>query len=34
MTCGYPNISKFQDNPNNKDSKVTGKMKTGLVPAR
>lgn len=34
MTCGYPNISKFQDNPGNKDSKVTGKMKTGLVPGK
>ena len=34
MTCGYPNITKFQDNPNNKDSKVTGKMKTGLVPGK
>ena len=34
MTCGYPNISKFQDNAGNKDSKVTGKMKTGLVPGK
>ena len=34
MTCGYPNISKFQDNKDNKDSIVTGKMKTGLVPGK
>ena len=34
MTCGYPNITKFLDNPTNKDSKVTGKMKTGLVPGK
>lgn len=34
MTCGYPNISKILDNPDNKDSKVVGKMKTGLVPGK
>jgi len=34
MTCGYPNITKFLDNPNNPDSKVAGKMKTGLVPGK
>ena len=34
MTCGYPNITKFLDNPTNPDSKVTGKMKTGLVPGK
>jgi multiple sugar transport system substrate-binding protein len=34
MTCAYPNVTKFQDNPNNKDSVVTGKMKTGLVPGK
>jgi multiple sugar transport system substrate-binding protein len=34
MTCGYPNISKSLDNKDNKDSKVTGKMKTGLVPGK
>ena len=34
MTCGYPNISKFLDNAGNKDSKVTGKMKTGLAPGK
>jgi multiple sugar transport system substrate-binding protein len=34
MSACYPNVTKFQDNPNNKDSVVTGKMKTGLVPGK
>ena len=34
MSCCYPNVTKFQDNVNNKDSVVTGKMKTGLVPGK
>ena len=34
MTCGYPNITKFLDNPTNPETKVSGKMKTGLVPGK
>ena len=34
MTARYPNVTKFLDNPNNQDSKIVGKMKTGLVPGK
>ena len=34
MSACYPNVTKFQDNPNNQDSKIVGKMKTGLVPGK
>jgi multiple sugar transport system substrate-binding protein len=34
MSACYPNVTKFQDNPNNPDSKIVGKMKTGLVPGK
>jgi multiple sugar transport system substrate-binding protein len=34
ITCAFPNMPKFLDNPGNKDSKIVGKIKTGLAPGR
>jgi len=34
VTCAYPNMPKFLDNPKNPDSKVVGKLRTGLAPGR
>jgi multiple sugar transport system substrate-binding protein len=34
MACMYPNAPKFLDNPDNPDSKVVGKMRSGLQPGR
>ncbi len=31
-SCMYPNAPKFIDNPDNKDSKVVGKMRSGVTP--
>ena len=34
ITCAFPNMPKFLDNPGNKDSKIVGKLRTGLAPGR
>jgi multiple sugar transport system substrate-binding protein len=34
VTCAFPNMPKFLDNPGNADSKVVGKIRTGLAPGR
>ena len=34
ITCAFPNLPKFLDNPDNKDSKIVGKIRTGLSPGR
>jgi multiple sugar transport system substrate-binding protein len=34
MTCAFPNMPKFLDNPGNADSKIVGKLRTGLAPGR
>jgi multiple sugar transport system substrate-binding protein len=34
ITCAFPNMPKFLDNPGNKDSKIVGKIRTGLAPGR
>lgn len=34
ITCAFPNMPKFLDNAGNPDSKVTGKLRTGLAPGR
>jgi multiple sugar transport system substrate-binding protein len=34
ITCAFPNMPKFLDNPANADSKVVGKIRTGLAPGR
>ena len=34
MSCMYPNAPKYLDNPDNPDSKVVGKMRSGLTPGR
>jgi len=34
VTCAYPNMPKFLDNPNNPDSKVVGKLRSGISPGR
>ncbi len=33
-SCMYPNAPKFLDNPDNPDSKVVGKMRSGITPGR
>ncbi len=34
VTCAFPNMPKFLDNPDNADSKIVGKLRTGLAPGR
>jgi multiple sugar transport system substrate-binding protein len=34
ITCAFPNMPKYLDNPGNEASKVVGKMRTGLAPGR
>jgi len=34
VTCAYPNMPKFLDNPANPDSKVVGKLRSGVSPGR
>lgn len=34
ITCAFPNMPKFLDNPDNADSQVVGKLRTGLSPGR
>ncbi|UCB44818.1 MAG: extracellular solute-binding protein [Spirochaetota bacterium] len=34
ITCAYPNMPKFLDNPANPDSKVVGKLRSGVSPGR
>ncbi len=34
ITAAFPNMPKFLDNPGNKDSKIVGKMASGLAPGR
>ena len=34
ITCAFPNMPKFLDNPDNKDSQIVGKLATGLAPGR
>ena len=34
MGCMYPNAPKYLDNPDNPDSKIVGKMRSGLTPGR
>jgi len=34
ITCAFPNLPKFLDNPDNKDSKIVGKIRTGISPGR
>lgn len=34
ITCAFPNMSKFLDNPDNPDSKVVGKLRYGISPGR
>lgn len=34
VTCAYPNMPKFLDDPNNKDSKIVGKLRSSISPGR
>jgi len=34
ITCAFPNMPKFLDNPGNPDSQIVGKLRTGLAPGR
>ena len=34
ITCAFSNLPKFLDSPSNKDSQVTGKLRTALPPGR
>lgn len=34
VTCAFPNMPKFLDSPDNKDSKIVGKIRSGLAPGR
>ena len=34
ITCAFPNMPKFLDAAGNKDSKIVGKLRTGLAPGR
>jgi multiple sugar transport system substrate-binding protein len=34
VTCAYPNMPKFLDNPENKDSKIVGKIRSSISPGR
>lgn len=34
ITCAFPNMPKFLDNPDNADSKVVGKLRSGVAPGR
>jgi multiple sugar transport system substrate-binding protein len=34
ITCAFPNMPKFLDNPDNPDSQIVGKIRTGLAPGR
>jgi multiple sugar transport system substrate-binding protein len=34
ITCAFPNMPKFLDNAGNPDSKIVGKLRTGLAPGR
>ena len=34
ITCAFPNMPKFLDNPNNPDSKIVGKIRSGVAPGR
>lgn len=34
ITCAFPNLPKFLDNPGNPDSKIVGKIRTALAPGR
>jgi multiple sugar transport system substrate-binding protein len=34
ITCAFPNMPKFLDNPGNKDSKIVGKLRSGITPGR
>jgi multiple sugar transport system substrate-binding protein len=34
ITCAFPNMPKFLDNPDNPDSTIAGKLRTGIAPGR
>lgn len=34
ITCAFPNMPKFLDNPGNPDSTIAGKLRTGISPGR
>jgi multiple sugar transport system substrate-binding protein len=34
ITCAFPNMPKFLDNPGNPDSTIAGKLRTGIAPGR
>jgi multiple sugar transport system substrate-binding protein len=34
ITCAFPNMPKYLDNPGNTASKIVGKIRTGLAPGR
>ncbi len=34
ITCAFPNMPKFLDNPDNPDSTIAGKLATGIAPGR
>jgi multiple sugar transport system substrate-binding protein len=34
ITCAFPNMPKYLDNPGNEASKIVGKIRTGLAPGR
>ena len=34
VTCAFPNMPKFLDNAGNPDSKIVGKIRTGIAPGR